>query len=123
MGHRLSSVTAPFYPSGRRARGAGRIVVPTREGGSVTELVQVLTALPGREEALGLAREVVEARLAACVQIVDGITSVYRWQGEVREESEALCVMKVPADRAAVLIDRVRARHPYETPEITSVPA
>ena len=85
-------------------------------------LVQVLTALPDRETAISLAREVMEARLAACVQIVDPITSLYRWEGALQEEGEALCVLKTPEDRLDALVEGVRARHPYDTPEITSIP-
>ena len=62
-------------------------------------LIQVLTALPDRDAALSLARELVEARLAACVQIVDPMTSVYRWEGQMHEDRETLCVMKTPEDR------------------------
>jgi len=88
----------------------------------VDSLVQLVTALPGRDAALSLAREVVEARLAACAQVVDPITSVYRWEGVVREDPETLCVMKVPKDRLGALVERVRARHPYDTPEIIAIP-
>ena len=85
-------------------------------------LIQVLTALPDRDAALSLARELVEARLAACVQIVDPMTSVYRWEGQMHEDRETLCVMKTPEDRLDALVERIRARHPYDTPEISSVP-
>ena|SRR5437588_821822 len=85
-------------------------------------LVQVLTALPDRDAALSLAREVVQDRLAACVQVVDGVTSVYRWEGSIRQDGEALCLMKAPEDRVGALAERVRARHPYDTPEIASIP-
>lgn len=84
-------------------------------------LEQLLTAVPSRDHALSLATGAVDRRLAACVQVLGPITSVYRWQGRVEEEQEFLCLMKAPSDRMAALIMFVRERHPYETPEITTV--
>ena len=81
-------------------------------------LAQLVTALPDRDAALSLARDVIDARLAACVQVIDPITSVYRWEGSVHEEREVLLFMKVPAEGAEALAQRVRAAHPYDTPEI-----
>jgi periplasmic divalent cation tolerance protein len=88
----------------------------------VETLVQLVTALPHRDDALSLAREVVEARLAACVQVLEPITSVYQWEGTLHEETEALCLMKVPEERVDALVERVRSRHPYDTPEIAAIP-
>ena len=84
-------------------------------------LVQLLTALGSREEALKLAHEAVEARVAACVQVVGPVTSVYRWEGRIEESEEYLCLMKTPRETAQSLMDFVRERHPYDTPEITVV--
>jgi periplasmic divalent cation tolerance protein len=63
----------------------------------------------------------VEGRVAACVQIVGPITSVYRWQGQVEESEEFLCLMKVSAAGLERLAAFVRDRHPYDTPEITAL--
>jgi periplasmic divalent cation tolerance protein len=84
-------------------------------------LAQLVTTVPSRDEALALAREVVDQRMAACVQVVGPITSVYRWEGRVEEEQEFLCLMKAPSDRMPALVSFVRERHPYDTPEITTV--
>ncbi len=84
-------------------------------------LVQLITTLESRDRALTLAREVVDARTAACVQVVGPITSIYRWKGTVEEAEEFLCLMKVPSDGLERLVRFVRERHPYETPEITTV--
>jgi len=84
-------------------------------------LAHVLTTVSSREHALALAHAAVEARVAACVQILGPITSVYRWEGDVREEAEVLCFFKAPSERADALIAFVRDHHPYETPEITTV--
>jgi periplasmic divalent cation tolerance protein len=84
-------------------------------------LVQLITTLESREDALSLARQVVDARTAACVQVIGPITSVYRWEGRVEETEEYLCLMKVPGERLERLVQFVRGRHPYDTPEITAL--
>ena len=85
--------------------------------------MQLVTTVPDRQTARSLAHDVVERRLAACVQLVDPITSVYRWEGQIREEGEVLCLMKVPSERVEMLVAHVRANHPYDTPEIAAVEA
>ena len=84
-------------------------------------LAQLITTFDAREQALDMARQAVEARVAACVQIVGPITSVYRWQGAVEQAEEFLCLFKAPAERMDGLVAFVRERHPYDTPEITTV--
>lgn len=84
-------------------------------------LVQLITTLESRDQALSLAHEVVDARTASCVQVVGPITSVYRWEGTVEETEEFLCLMKVPSEGLERLVQFVRGRHPYETPELTAV--
>ena len=75
-----------------------------------------------REEADRIAELLVSAQLAACVQILPEIESVYRWQGEVKREREILLLAKTVASRFDELESRVRAMHSYETPEIIAVP-
>jgi periplasmic divalent cation tolerance protein len=84
-------------------------------------LVQVLTTLPTRDEAMALAHAAVDARVAACVQLIGPIASVYRWEGKVEEAEEYLCVLKAPSKGLARLAAFVRGRHPYDTPEITAL--
>jgi periplasmic divalent cation tolerance protein len=86
-------------------------------------LVQVFTTLATRDEALGLARAAVESRVAACVQVVGPIASVYRWEGTVQEDPEFLCLLKSPGSRLEALLRFVREHHTYDTPEITAVPS
>ncbi len=69
-------------------------------------------------EAKGLARELVERKLAACVNILAGVTSVYEWQGELCEDTESTLLIKAPDDRVEALSDAIRALHSYDTPEI-----
>ncbi|GAA6755650.1 cation tolerance protein CutA [Thermus sp. 2.9] len=82
----------------------------------------VLITVPTEEVAKTLARALVEERLAACVNIVPGLTSIYRWQGEVVEDRELLLVVKTTTFAFPRLKERVRALHPYTVPEIIALP-
>ncbi len=80
----------------------------------------VITTLATREQALALARDLVERRLAACAQIT-AIDSVYRWQGAVEQDSEFRLLLKTHADGYAALEAAIRAQHPYELPAIHAI--
>ena len=82
----------------------------------------VLTNLPDAAHAQTLAAALVEARLAACVNILAPCTSVYRWQGAVETTTEVPLLIKTTPARYAALEAAIRAHHPYELPEIVSVP-
>ncbi|HET6670670.1 MAG TPA: divalent-cation tolerance protein CutA [Pyrinomonadaceae bacterium] len=74
------------------------------------------------EEGVRLGDMLVEERLAACVQILPAIQSIYRWQGSIERSSEVLLIAKTETDKFVDLERRVRAMHSYETPEIVAVP-
>jgi periplasmic divalent cation tolerance protein len=78
----------------------------------------VLLTAPDAASAEGLARALVEERLAACVNLVPGVRSIYRWQGRVEDASEVLLVVKTRAELGAALAARVRELHSYELPEV-----
>ena len=78
------------------------------------------TAPPDR--APELARALVEERLAACVNIVPAVRSIYRWQGELCDDGEALLVIKTTAGQVGRLAARLAELHHYDVPEIVSVP-
>jgi len=82
----------------------------------------VLITAPNQEVARSLARALVEERLAACVNLVPGLTSVYRWQGEVVEDQEVLLLVKTTTFAFPRLKERVLALHPYTVPEIIALP-
>ena len=88
----------------------------------MSELIEVWVTCPDNDIALAIANAAVEARLAACANIVPGITSVYRWEGELVRDREYSVVLKT----RAVLFDRlsaaIRAEHPYEVPAIIATP-
>lgn len=78
----------------------------------------VLSTTADLDSARGLARTLVEERLAACCNLVGGLTSVYRWQGAVEEAAEVLLVIKTSAARLAALEARLAELHPYDVPEL-----
>ena len=82
----------------------------------------VFTSMPDHDSATALAAALVEARLVACVNVLAACTSVYRWQGAVETASEVPVLMKTTLARYAALEAAIRARHPYELPEIVAVP-
>ena len=73
---------------------------------------------PDAASADRIADALVEARLAACVNQLPGLRSVYRWQGGIERSDEVLLVIKTTADRLDALTEQVRALHPYELPEL-----
>jgi periplasmic divalent cation tolerance protein len=81
------------------------------------EAVVVLTTLAADTDATALARTLVEERLAACVNILAPMTSIYRWKGSVEQAREQQLVIKTIAARIPALEQRLRALHPYELPE------
>ena len=88
----------------------------------MTDALVVLVTTPSPDRAAEIARALVEERLAACGNVVPGLRSIYRWEGEVHDDAEALLVLKVPAARVRELSDRVVALHPYEVPEVIALP-
>lgn len=82
----------------------------------------VLTTLPDLAAARQLARALVEARLAACVNVLAPCASLYRWEGEVREDGEVPLLIKTSEDRYAALETYLRQHHPYDLPEIIALP-
>ena len=82
----------------------------------------VLSTAPP-DAAQSLAAEIVERRLAACVNVVSGITSTYRWKGEVHNDDEALLIIKTSAATLPALMQELPALHPYDVPEIVALDA
>ena len=87
----------------------------------MTDYMVVYVTAP-EKEAAALARTLVEERLAACVNLVPGIRSIYRWQGKIEDDPEVLCIMKTQFHLFEALRDRVRALHSYEVAEIIALP-
>jgi periplasmic divalent cation tolerance protein len=84
------------------------------------QAIAVFMTTANREEAARLAEMLVEKQLAACVQILPEMESVYRWQGKVERQPEVLLIAKTVSSKFAELESEVRAFHSYETPEIVA---
>ncbi|HXG94335.1 MAG TPA: divalent-cation tolerance protein CutA [Blastocatellia bacterium] len=81
------------------------------------ELIVFVTA-PNKGEAARIAEAIVSERLAACVNIIEGIESIYRWEGKIARDSELLLVIKTTGERYDELERRVKELHSYTTPEV-----
>ena len=88
----------------------------------MTELLLVTTSLPDRDAAKALARRLIDMRLAACVQIQAGVQSIYRWEGRICEEQEAVLVAKTTASQWPAISAFIKQNHPYDVPEIIAQP-
>lgn len=86
-------------------------------------MIIVLTTVPNEKEAALLARKIIDERLAACVQILPQMTSVYFWENEIQEEPEHLMLIKTLAEKYGGLEEFIRANHSYSTPEIIAIEA
>ena len=80
--------------------------------------LEVHVTAPNREQATEMARTLVDERLAACVNIVTGMSSVYRWEGKIHEDEEVLCLVKTRPELLEALTERIQTLHPYDVPEI-----
>jgi periplasmic divalent cation tolerance protein len=85
-------------------------------------LLVCLVTAASVEEGHRIARALVEEKLAACVNVVAGVRSVYRWQGKVEEAEEVLLVVKTTRGRFAALRERVVSLHSYQVPEVVALP-
>lgn len=81
----------------------------------------MLITAPNDGVATALARRFVERRVASCVNVVSGVTSVYRWEGEVQEDPEALLIVKTTTERLDELESVLADEHPYDTPEFVAL--
>jgi periplasmic divalent cation tolerance protein len=75
-----------------------------------------------RDEALTIGRAVVEERLAACANVLDGLTSIYWWQGALEQAGEAVLILKTRAELVDRLTSRIRELHSYECPCVVALP-
>jgi len=75
-----------------------------------------------REEAGKIGQELVVSRLAACVNILDNMNSMYMWQGKVQDDSEIVLIAKTTEDRVPQLVEKVKSLHSYDCPCIVSIP-
>jgi periplasmic divalent cation tolerance protein len=82
----------------------------------------LFSTCPDQDSARRIAHLLVAQKLAACVNIVPGLTSVYQWQGEIHEDQEVLLLIKSRLDLYAALEAALKQAHPYQTPELIACP-
>jgi periplasmic divalent cation tolerance protein len=82
----------------------------------------VFSTFPDADTAARIARTLVDEQLAACVNVVPAVRSIYRWEGKVCDEAEALAVIKTTAAGYAALAARLTELHPYQVPEVIALP-
>ena len=87
-----------------------------------SDYVLVLTTLPASADAAAFGARLVDERLAACVNVLPPMESVYRWQGAVERGTERQLIMKTTGDRLSALRKRIGELHPYEVPELLVLP-
>lgn len=90
-------------------------------GEEVSRVVVVLLTGPTAELLRAIGGSLVKERLAACVNVLPGASSIYRWEDGVEESEEALAIVKTTADRLQSLEIRLRELHPYELPEVLAI--
>jgi periplasmic divalent cation tolerance protein len=78
--------------------------------------------VPSVEEGMRIGKKVVKEKLAACVNIIHDIYSIYRWKGNIEESTEHLLLIKTTKEKADLLIEKIEAIHSYDTPECVGVP-
>lgn len=88
----------------------------------MTGHIVVLITVPSPEEGEKIAKALVEKRLAACVNMVPGLRSIYRWEGRVCDDRELLLIVKTPGDLFSKLETEVKSLHSYRVPEIIALP-
>jgi len=84
--------------------------------------ILVLVTVASRQEAEKIARELVGSKLAACVNIIPKVESIYRWEGKVEEGEEILMIIKSRYDKFSELVNTVTKLHSYQVPEIIALP-
>ena len=84
----------------------------------MAEALEVHVTLPNADAARALGRTLVAERLAACVNVVPGVVSIYGWEGTIHEDGEVLCLIKTSPECFDKLRARILELHPYEVPEV-----
>jgi periplasmic divalent cation tolerance protein len=88
----------------------------------MADVVMIFCTCATSEQALTIGDSLIEARLAACVNVLPPVHSIYRWEGKVETADEVLLMIKTTRERFPAVRDRIAQLHTYDTPEIIAVP-
>lgn len=94
----------------------------TKSGEESSLAFVIYSTFPNAENALSVGRDLVESGLAACINILPAMHSVYRWKGAIEEADEAVAIFKTGGNRVKALTKAIEETHPYDTPAIVVVP-
>ena len=86
------------------------------------EFLLVQTSCPDNDSAIALAQRIIKGKVAACVNVLPSVTSIYEWKDEVKQDSEILLLIKTTKSRYEDLQALICGSHPYELPEVIAVP-
>jgi len=87
-----------------------------------TKMVMIVSAFPSKEVARKIALEMIEKRIASCIQITSPVLSIYEWKEKICEEDEVLAFVKTSCSLQDTAVQFIKERHPYEVPEIITIP-
>ncbi|THJ23784.1 MAG: divalent-cation tolerance protein CutA [Nitrospira sp. CG24D] len=87
-----------------------------------SEVIIVFVTVPGLREGSRISKAILTSRLAACVNVIPGVQSMYQWKGKIVREKEAMLVMKTTRARYQKLEQKIKQLHPYEVPEVIAMP-
>ncbi len=90
--------------------------------GALGAHVVVLVTVSSRDEGIRIARELLNKKLAACINIVDNVHSIFLWEGKIDEAKEALLIVKTRLDKMNEVISCIKSLHSYQVPEIIAIP-
>ena len=87
-----------------------------------SEIIIVFVTVPGLREGSRISKAILTSRLAACVNVIPGVQSIYKWKGKIVQEKEAMLVLKTTRPRYRKLEQKIKQLHPYEVPEVIAIP-
>ena len=88
----------------------------------MTDSIVILSTVPDADKAAEIAKALVEEHLVACVNIIPGLRSIFRWEGKLSDDAEVLCIIKTARDRFDQVAARIKSLHPYSVPEVIALP-
>lgn len=86
------------------------------------KIIIIFVTVPDQKEGRRISKEILTSRLAACVNIIPGIQSMYQWKGKIVQEKEAMLVLKTTRSRYRKLEQKIKQLHSYEVPEVIAIP-